>query len=354
MTRGSLRRKRRGMGHRVLGACALVLAILILPCIGVHGFAASPDVLRGAETLRYLEVYPKRPYTIGVLIPNLPDPTWQAVVYGMQLQAEKVGNVTLLVRDAGGFQYVGRQLDQLARLVELGVDAIMLGAASSEGIVPGVEQAVARGVPVMNTYVPDASGLAFTFAANDQASIGCAQAEALNPLLQPGDGVAMLNGPAGITSSVDRAQGFKDCLRGDVTILAERWSDSSRLAGLEQTERLISAFGSRLKGIYTFGSFLADGAADALEASQLAGSVYVTTANPSRDTIEAIKAGRILASVSQQNVQQGGIHLGATIAYLNGERVPKRIIPPITVITAENVYDDEVIANALSPEGWRP
>jgi hypothetical protein len=53
------------------------------------GPASFKDVIRGegAKVWMTREVTPKKKYVIAVALPNMPDPTWQSVWYGCQVQA---------------------------------------------------------------------------------------------------------------------------------------------------------------------------------------------------------------------------------------------------------------------------
>ena len=60
-------------------------------------------------------------------------------------------SVTLL--EAGGYQYLDRQIAQVEDLIASRVDAIILVAINGPGTVSVVDDAVAAGIPVINCNV---------------------------------------------------------------------------------------------------------------------------------------------------------------------------------------------------------
>src|SRR6187401_3287928 len=92
---------------------------------------------------------PAKAYRLGVSIPHLSNPHYVGQAYGYIDEAQSLGaQVTLL--EAGGYQYLDKQVSQIEDLVASKVDAIILAAVSGPGTVGAVEDAVAAGIPVIN------------------------------------------------------------------------------------------------------------------------------------------------------------------------------------------------------------
>ena len=95
---------------------------------------------------------PTKRYRIGVAVPHLSNPHYVGQAYGYLDEAQSLGaQVTLL--EAGGYQYLDKQVSQIEDLIASKVDAIILAAVSGPGTVGAVEAAVAAGVPVINVNV---------------------------------------------------------------------------------------------------------------------------------------------------------------------------------------------------------
>ena len=97
---------------------------------------------------------PAKHYTIGVLLPQMSNPHFIGQAYGYIDEAEKLG-VKVILYDAGGYQYIDKQLSQMEDLIASKVDAVDLVAINGAGTISSVDSAVARGIPVVNCNVHD-------------------------------------------------------------------------------------------------------------------------------------------------------------------------------------------------------
>lgn len=69
--------------------------------------------------------------TACVLVPHFKDEYWLSVGYGLEQEASQ-NDIALLFYEAGGYQSLAEQIAQLKDCAERGVDAILLGAVSSD------------------------------------------------------------------------------------------------------------------------------------------------------------------------------------------------------------------------------
>ena len=123
------------------------------------GAASFKDVTRGDNAKAWVtkEITPKKKYLIGVALPNMPDPTWQTVWYGIQVQAQKLG-VDARIADAGGYNKLEVQVSQLENYIQLKVDGIIIGACSPDGVVPVLRRAADLGIKIVDVSVLENSG----------------------------------------------------------------------------------------------------------------------------------------------------------------------------------------------------
>jgi len=320
------------------------------------GPASFKDVIRGegAKVWMTREVTPKKKYVIAVALPNMPDPTWQSVWYGCQVQAQKLG-LESRIADAGGYNKLDVQVSQIENFIQLKVDGIIIGAVQGDGVVPVLQRASDAGIKIVDTFLYENSGRASGRVINDQREIGAAEANYLGKALGGKGNVVMFYGGLGNTTMLSRGEGFKEALKKqfpEMKVLAERFSDINRAEGLKLMEDLLQAFPGQINGVYTGGSFLADGAADAVAAKR-AGKILIATASPNPGTIDRIKRGEIHMMADQQNVMQGRITMNIMVSVLNGDKVPELIVPPIRELTVENIGSVEW-SLSLPPAGWKP
>lgn len=347
---------RHALGLSAVVARLGLLLVLFLATTAQLGPASFKDVIRGADAEAWMvrEVTPKKKYVIAVALPNMPDPSWQSVWYGAQAQAQKLG-IDARIADAGGYNRLDVQVSQLENFIQLKVDGIIIGAVQADGVVPVLQRAADAGIKIVDAFIYENSGRTASRVINDQREIGGAEANYLGKALGGKGAVVMLYGPAGNTTLLARGQGFKEALKkqySGMTILAERFSDISRAEGLKQMEDLLQAFPGRINGVYTGGSFLADGVADAVAAKR-AGKILIATASPNPGLIDRIKRGEVHMTADQQNVMQGRIAINVLVSVLNGNKVPELIVPPIRALTVENIGNVDWTLS-LPPAGWKP
>ena len=150
---------------------------------------------------------PSRSYTIGVLVPQLTNPHFLGQAYGYMDEAERLG-ARVILHDAGGYQYLDKQIAQMEDLIASKVDAICLVAVSGPGTVPVVDRAAAARIPVVNVNVMTNNEKVATRIRSDDTVIGEAMAKFLHERLKKGS-VVMQSGPAGASAFELRAKSFR-------------------------------------------------------------------------------------------------------------------------------------------------
>ena len=78
---------------------------------------------------------PAKQYTIGVLLPQMANPHFIGQAYGYTDEAAKLG-AKIILYDAGGYQYIEKQVSQMEDLIASKVDAIDLVATNGAGTIP--------------------------------------------------------------------------------------------------------------------------------------------------------------------------------------------------------------------------
>ncbi len=293
-------------------------------------------------------------FVIGFAMPTLTHSYWIPMLYGVVSEAKK-HNIEIIELNAGGFGNVDAQTNQVENLIERGVDAIIIGATSGQGMVPAVERAIDAGIPVFGVGSQPQTDRVATKVLADDYEMGVLQARCLGEHLDGGGQVAMMSGPAGNNWSVDRAQGFRDTIAGEfpnMEIVAEQWTDISRPKALELMETWIQRFPD-LKGLYTANDDLAAGAIGAMVSAGVAGKIVVSSSNPTEIGIEYLQKGYIVCEAVQQTVLQGRKAVEAAYLMLTGNTPEKRIVTPALLLTKDNM-DTFDYSTVRHPESFQP
>jgi len=297
---------------------------------------------------------PARQYTIGVVLPHLSNPHFVGQAYGYIDEGQALGaRVTLL--EAGGYQYLDRQISQVEDLIASRVDAIVLVAVSGPGTVGVVDRAVAAGIPVINCNVMTDSETVVARIRSDDEVIGEMQADFMGQVLDGEGTVVMLRGAPGTSWAEIRGNSFKRRLAEaypNLKVLGEQYSQSTPADGLRLMEDFLQTY-PRIDGVYNGSDTTAIGAAQAVLASGRQGRTIITTTDFQSDTERFMREGVITATVLQQTVVIGRWGIRAAINHLERRPTPETLWTPLLIVTRDTM-DSIDMRGVRSPTGWTP
>jgi ABC-type sugar transport system substrate-binding protein len=273
----------------------------------------------------------------AVCLPTLDQPHFIAQKWGYEDEAKRQG-VKLTIYDAGGYANLNRQIQQIEDATAAKVDAIILVSVSQTGTIPVVEDAVKAGIPVINVNVMCESPKIIARVRSDDSEIGSMAGEFLAKKLNYQGNIVMLPGKAGTSVVMIRAEGLKKAIGKypNIKILAEQYSEMTRAEGMRIMEDLFQTHGKAINGVYAVGEHLGMGAAQTLDAAKRR-DVVICAVDFSKDLEQALKDGRIAATVTQQTIMMGrlGVRLSKDVA--EGKKVPPMTFCPIKLITSEDL-----------------
>ncbi len=297
---------------------------------------------------------PAKQYTIGVLLPQLSNPHFVGQAYGYIDEAEKLGTKVILF-DAGGYQYLDRQISQLEDLIASKVDAIVIVAVNGPGTADAVNRAVAAGIPVVNCNVMTNSDKVVTRIRSDDEIIGQMQADFMGDSLKGEGKVVMLRGAPGTSWAENRGNAFKKRLAEKypkISVVGEQYSQSTPADGLKLMEDFLQTY-PNIDGAYNGADTTAIGAAQAVLAAGRKGKVVITATDFQVDTEKFIRDGVMSATVAQQTVIIGRWGIRAAINQLEKHEVPKALWTPLLLVNASNVANLD-LSTLRAPAGWKP
>jgi len=297
---------------------------------------------------------PAKRYTIGILLPQLSNPHFVGQAYGYVDEAEQLG-VRVILHDAGGYQYIEKQMSQMEDLVASKVDAIDLVATNGSGTIPAVEMAVGHGIPVINCNVMTDSKKVVARIRSDDQVAGRMEADFMAKALNGKGSVVMLRGPAGTSWAQIRGDSFKKRmaeLAPGVKIVGEQYSQSTPVEGLRLMEDFMQTY-PRIDGVYNGADMTEIGASGAIKAAGKAGTIVITTVDFQPESEKFMRDGVLSAAVVQQSVVIGRWCIRATVNYLEKRPVPPELWTPLLLITKDNL-DKIDFRGVRAPAGWKP
>lgn len=272
--------------------------------------------------------------TIAVFTKNQTNPYFQAVRVGADAAAKAL-KVKVIQYVPTKPDSIPEQLSQVDDVIVKKPDAIVFIPVDYKALVPAVEKINAAGIPVVNVTDRIASGKLVAYVGADDHSLGLETARHLLKAIGGKGNVVILEGVRGTLTNTDRIRGFTDALKEfpNVKLIATQPGNYQRLLALQVMENLMQSF-PQIDGVLAANDAMAVGALEALEgANRKAALVGI---NGSKEAVELIKSGKLLASGDFNGFIQGCLGTEIAVRSLRKLPVPKEIILKPVVIDKTN------------------
>jgi ribose transport system substrate-binding protein len=282
--------------------------------------------------------------TIAVFTKNLTNPYFQAVRVGAEAAAKTLGvKVDQYIPTKP--DSIPEQLSQVEDVIVKKPDAIVFIPVDYKALVPAVEKINAAGIPVVNITDRSAGGDFVSFVGADDYGIGLATATDLLKAMGGKGNVIILEGVKGALSNTDRVRGFNDALKEfpNVKLLASQPANYQRLQALQVMENLMQSFPT-IDGVMAANDPMAVGAIEALEGANR--KALVVGINGSKEAVELIKSGKLLASGDFNGFIQGCIGVEIAVRNLRKQPTPRELILKPAVIDTTNFSSYETPVEA--------
>ena len=273
--------------------------------------------------------------TIAVFTKNLTNPYFQAVRVGTETAAKTLG-VKVIQYVPTKPDSIPEQLSQVEDVIVKKPDAIVFIPVDYKALVPAVEKINAAHIPVTNITDRSAAGDFIAFVGADDYSIGLAIGKRLLTGIGGKGNVVILEGVKGSLTSTNRVRGFTDALKEfpNVKLLASQPGNFQRLNALQVMENLMQSFPS-IDGVLAANDPMAVGAIEALEGANR--KALVIGINGSKEAVELIKSGKLLASGDFNGFIQGCIGIEIAVRNLRKQSTPKEVMLKPIVIDKTNL-----------------
>jgi len=276
-----------------------------------------------------------KPLTIGVSLLNLSNEFIVMLERAMREKADALG-VTLIVNDAQ--RDALRQVQQVENFVARRVDAIVLNPCEVEGSAPAVDKARAAGIPLVNVNSETRSAPNAFVGSRDEESAELAMGYVAERLGGKGK-VAMMHGFMGQAAQIRRERGAREVLarHPGLVLVAHQTAEWDRARAMTLMENWIQAHGDGLDAVFAQNDEMAMGALLALERAGRKGKVIVVGVDAIADALQAVKDGRLDATVFQDARGQGAGAVEAAVRLARKESVAKEVLIPFQLVTRANV-----------------
>ena len=268
---------------------------------------------------------------IGLSISTQNNPFFVTLAEGAKKVAKQAG-VPLTVVDAS--DDATKQVSDIEDLVSKNVSVLIVNPVDSDAVTGAVEAAIAKGVRVISVdRVVNGVDIDCQIASDNVAGAELATQYIVDTL---GENVktAELVGTSGASAAIDRSQGFHNIADKKLKVVASQTADFDRTQGMTVMENMLQA-DSSIQAVFAGNDEMALGAVEAISGAKK--DVLVVGFDATDDAIEAIKQGRMGATIAQQPALIGSTAVENAIRLTKGESIPKEIPVEVTLITKDNV-----------------
>jgi len=288
--------------------------------------------------------------TIAVFTKNQTNPFFQAVRVGADAAAKTL-NAKVLNYIPTKPDSIPEQLSQIEDVVVKKPDAIVFTPVDYKAMVPGVEKINAANIPLINITDRSAAGKFIAFVGADDYSLGLETGRYLLKAVGGKGNVVIIEGVKGSLTNIDRVRGFNDALKENpgVKLLASQPGNYQRLQALQVMENLIQSH-PQIDGVLAANDAMAMGAIEALEGANR--TAQVIGINGTKEAVDAIKAGKLLASGDYNGFLQGCIGTMIAVRSLRNESVMPEIMLKPTVVTKANYQPYETPVESRACPTW--
>lgn len=249
--------------------------------------------------------------------------------------AENLKDVELIVTD--GQNNATKQASDIDDLIAQKVDVLIVSPLQSDALTPAVKKAMDAGIKVVTVDRKVETPVTLHIGGGNIV-IGTLNASYLNTKLNGKGNIIEIQGTAGASATIDRDKGFRDELAKypGLKIVATQYCDYLREPAMKFMEDALQRFGpGEIQAVYAHNDEMALGAIKAIEAAGRSKEIVVVSADGQNEGIEAIKAGKMLQTVTYPFCAPEAVQYAYKLA--KGENLDKEIVLPNKPINVENV-----------------
>ncbi|WP_019123364.1 substrate-binding domain-containing protein [Brevibacillus massiliensis] len=315
-------------------ASVLAIAAMFTILAGCSGGAGTAEMPEGSSDSAPAAQSDKE-ITIGVTTATLRHQFFIDIDKGMKKAAEEAG-VKLLVNDPN--LDLAKQVSAIEDYMQKGVDGLIVLAVDNSGVVPVVEEAKDKGIPVITADSVVPSDKVDTFIGTENYEAGKQIGEYLKKQIEKDGKDVKIAVVTHVQSFVqkERLRGFKEALADvkGVTILNDQ-PGYDREKSMATVENILQA-NPDVDYIYATAENSVLGALAALESAKQTNTKIVGF-DVTPEAAEGIRDGKILAMIQQQPEKIGEEAVKAAVDAIKGKQLDKNISVPVVLMDKSNV-----------------
>lgn len=267
---------------------------------------------------------------VGLAVSTLNNPFFVDLKNGAEEEAAALG-IELLVVDAQ--DDAAKQLSSIEDLIMKRVDVIIINPVDGDAIIAAIESANSANIPVITVDRGANGGEVVTHIASDNVKGGEMAAEYIAELLGNSGKVVELEGIPGTSAARDRGQGFHNGADkfADIEIIVSQPADFNRAKGMSVMENILQAH-QDIDAVFAHNDSMALGAIEAIEAAGKLNDIIIVGFDAIADAVEAVKAGKLAATIAQKPALMGEMAVEAAQKIINGGKLEDYVPVPLKLV----------------------
>lgn len=279
-----------------------------------------------------------------VYIPKVEDSTndfWKALILGTKMAAKEY-NADIEIKTPTEENDIERQNELLKEAISEEPDAILFSPSSFTESNDLLKEAKEKGIRIsfIDSYTEEK--VQDLTVATDNLEAGEKLGKFAATLLDPDDQIAIVAHVKGVSTAVEREEGFRKGL-GDLAknIVEVVYCDSQYEKSRKLTQELMEKY-PNLKMVAGMNEYSSVGAARAVKAAGAKDRIQVVGVDSSQEAVQLMENGVFKGLVVQKAFKMGYIGVKETILMLRGKSYEKDVNSGCELVTPDNMYDSEI------------
>lgn len=279
-----------------------------------------------------------------IYVPKTEDGTndfWTSLISGTKMAAQECG-ATLELLAPEREQDVEMQNELLAEAIEKNPDAILFSPSSFDASDELLQEAKEKGIKITFVDSYTEKDIQDLTVATDNLEAGKMLGEYARTLLDEDSQIAIVSHVKGVSTAVEREQGFREGL-GDYNknVVEIVYCNSEFDKATQLTEELMEKYPD-LEMIAGMNEYSAVGAARAVQRSSRGNQIQVVGVDSSQEAVQLMENGIFKAMVVQKAFKMGYLGVSETVRMLQGKPYDENVNSGCQLVTPENMYTSEI------------
>lgn len=279
-----------------------------------------------------------------VYIPKVEDSTndfWKALILGTKMAAKEY-NADIEIKAPTEENDIERQNELLKEAISEEPDAILFSPSSFTESNDLLKEAKEKGIRIsfIDSYTEEK--VQDLTVATDNLEAGEKLGKFAATLLDPDDQIAIVAHVKGVSTAVEREEGFRKGL-GDLAqnIVEVVYCDSQYEKSRKLTQELMEKY-PNLKMVAGMNEYSSVGAARAVKSAGAKDRIQVVGIDSSLEAVQLMENGVFKGLVVQKAFKMGYMGVKETVLMLRGKKYEKNVNSGCELVTPENMYNSEI------------